>query len=194
LSTQPVVVVLAGPNGAGKSTVASALLHDALGVDEFVNADVIAGGLSAFNSGAVFMAAGRIMLRRVKDLAAQRVSFAFETTLASRSFAPWLEDLADSGFGVHIVFLWLSSPDLALQRVADRVRMGGHDVPPETVRRRYAAGLRNFFDLYEPIATTWSFYDASGPRPRLIAERLADNPAEVYDGPTWRRAQDPIRR
>lgn len=110
MSVQPIVVVLAGPNGAGKSTTAPALLLGTLGVPEFVNADVIAGGLSAFNTEGAAIAAGRVMLARLKTLATQRVSFAFETTLASRSFAPWLSGLKQSGYAVHILFLWLTNP------------------------------------------------------------------------------------
>ena len=136
----PSVVILAGPNGAGKSTAAPALLQGALAVDEFVNADVIARGLSAFEPDRVAIAAGRIMLARLDELAAQRVDFAFETTLATRSFAPWLLGLTLSGYDVHLFFLWLSSADLAVARVADRVRAGGHHVPEAVVRRRYSAG------------------------------------------------------
>lgn len=136
-------MILAGPNGAGKSTAAPELLQGELSVSEFVNADVIARGLSAFDPDRAAIAAGRVMLVRLNELARQRATFAFETTLASRSFAPWLRGLRTSGYAVHLVFLWLSSPDLAVQRVADRVRSGGHDVPPGTIRRRYGAGVRN---------------------------------------------------
>src|SRR5437762_7215509 len=122
--SSPSVGILAGPNGAGKSTVAPALLQGALAVGEFVNADVITGGLSAFEPDRVAIAAGRIMLARLSELAAQRVDFAFETTLASRSFAPWLRSLRMSGYDVHLFFLWLSSADLAIARVADRVDSG----------------------------------------------------------------------
>jgi predicted ABC-type ATPase len=157
----PNVVVLAGPNGAGKSTSAPSILKDALGVDEFVNADVIARGLSGFEPERAAMAAGRIMLARLRELALQRSSFAFETTLASRSFAAWLAERLLTGYQFHLVFLWLPSPDIAVARVAARVREGGHDVPEETIRRRYEAGLRNFFGLYQPMATTWEFWDNS---------------------------------
>jgi predicted ABC-type ATPase len=157
----PNVVVLAGPNGAGKSTCAPAILKNALGVDEFVNADVIARGLSGFEPDRAAMAAGRIMLTRLRDLARERKSFAFETTLASRSFAPWLADLIQTGYQFHLVFLWLPSPDMAVARVAARVSEGGHDVPEETIRRRFEAGLSNFFGLYQPMATSWGFWDNS---------------------------------
>lgn len=154
--------MLAGPNGAGKSTIASVLLRGRLKVTEFINADVIAEGLSAFAPEAAAIAAGRIMLSRAKELAARRLSFALETTLSSRSLGPWIARLIESGYAFHLVFLWLPSADIAVARVAERVRLGGHHVPEETIRRRYEAGLRNFFRLYRPIASTWQFHDNSG--------------------------------
>jgi len=182
---RPSVVILAGPNGAGKSTAAPALLHGTLAVNEFVNADVIARGLSAFDPDSAAIAAGRVMLARLRELAGQRVSFAFETTLASRTFAPWLRGLRASGYHVQLVFLWLPSADFAVERVADRVRAGGHNVPEETVRRRYRAGLRNFFNLYKPLASAWRLYDTSSPDPRLVAEGLESQPIRVYDEDVW---------
>ena len=183
--TRPSVVILAGPNGAGKSTAAPALLHGTLAVDEFVNADVIAHRLSASDPYSVAIAAGRVMLARLSELAERRISFAFETTLASRTLAPRLRDLRASGYQIHLLFLWLPSADFAIERVADRVRAGGHDVPAETVRRRYHSGLRNLFDLYEPLVSSWGLYDSSGPEPRLIAERLETLALKVYDDGIW---------
>src|SRR6266540_1469587 len=115
----PLIVMIAGPNGAGKTTMAPRLLQDALTVVEFVNADPIATGLSAFRPESVAMAAGRLMLARMKTLAQARQDFAFETTLASRSFAPWLTGLRASGYRMHLAFLSLSHPDLAVARVAE---------------------------------------------------------------------------
>lgn len=183
----PSVVVLAGPNGAGKSTAASALLHGTLAVNQFVNADAIAKGLAGFAPETVAMRAGRIMLDRLKELAANRENFAFETTLASRSFAPWLKTLAETGYRFHLVFLWLPTADMAVGRVANRVKMGGHDVPEETIRRRYAAGLRNFHCLYRPISTSWRVYDNSEDRkPRLIARGGGSDVDLIADAQTWR--------
>ena len=183
--TRPSVVILAGPNGAGKSTAAPALLHGTLAVNEFVNADVIARGMSATDPDSVAIAAGRVMLTRLGELATRRVSFAFETTLASRTFAPWLRNLRASGYQIHLLFLWLPSPEFAIERVSDRVRAGGHDIPAPIVRRRYRSGLRNLFDLYEPLVSSWGLYDSSGPVPRLIAERLETLPLKVYDEGIW---------
>ncbi len=156
------ICLLGGPNGAGKSTLAPLLLPRYLGIGEFVNADVIAQGLSAFQSEEVAMEAGRIMLRRLKELAAAGESFAFETTLASRSFAPWLRRLKMKGYGVHLTFVWLPSPGLAVARVGIRRRQGGHVVDEATVRRRYDAGLANFTRLYRPLADVWQVIDNSG--------------------------------
>jgi predicted ABC-type ATPase len=166
----PSVIIISGPNGAGKSTAAPHLLKGELAVSEFVNADVIARGLSAFEPERVAMAAGRIMLRRLDELAEQRTTFAFETTLASKSFAPWVVRLKESGYLFHLVYLWLPSAQMAIGRVESRVQQQGHHVPDEIVQRRYKRGLANFFQLFMPIATTWKMYynaDASGPR--LIA-------------------------
>ncbi len=129
------------------------------------------------------------MLGRLHELARRRDSFAFETTLATRSFAPWLRDLLASGYAVHLLFLWLSSADLAIERVADRVRSGGHDVPVDTIRRRHRAGIRNLVNLYQPIVTTWAVYDCSGPKSRLLAEGLESAPIKVYDSEVWAAVQ-----
>lgn len=187
-SASPLVVVVAGPNGAGKSTTAPRLLRGALAVGEFVNADPIAHGLSAFRPASVALAAGRVMLARLRTLAAARMSFAFETTLASRNFAPWLRTLRGQGFRVHLAFLSLPSADLAVARVAERVRQGGHDVPEDVIRRRFVAGLSNFFSLFESVADSWQMFDnseASGPRP--IASRRPGAPAVIDDVGAWQR-------
>jgi predicted ABC-type ATPase len=187
---KPRVVVLAGPNGSGKSTSAARLLRGALGVDEFVDADVIARGLSGFAPERVAMAAGRIMLRRLKDLAAARAHFAFETTLASRTFAPWLADLKAVGYRVHLVYLWLPTADMAAARVAERVRSGGHDVPEDTIRRRYRAGWANFCKLYRPLADSWQVFDnGTVGKPRLIAAGQGRRTKVVRNRPLWERIQ-----
>lgn len=153
------VTVLAGPNGAGKTTAAPRLLRDMLGLVEFVNADTIAQGLAGFAPEIVAIEAGTVMFDRIRQLGAHRRSFAFETTMASRSLAPWLAELMQSGYEFHVVFLWLPNADFAVQRVADRVQLGGHSVPEATIRRRYDRGLRNFFQIYQPMATAWRLCD-----------------------------------
>ena len=189
------VIVLAGPNGAGKSTTAPSLLKGTLAVREFVNPDPIAQGLSGFRPNHVALAAGRIMLDRLHELARLRADFAFETTLASRSYAPWLRELRKAGYRVHLIFLWLPSADVAVARVRERVRMGGHAVPEATIRRRYAAGLRNFFALYRPLADTWQVYDNSGSStPRPIARGRLGRITTVADQAVWNRIEGGVRR
>lgn len=188
--SSPSVVVVAGPNGAGKSTTAEALLADTLAVDDFVNADVIARGLSGFAAEGAAFAAGRIMLARMRELAAERGSFAFEATLASRGLASWLLGLRASGYRVHVVYLWLACPELAILRVRQRVRVGGHGVPEETVRRRYQRSLSHFFELYRPLAASWRVYEnGSLQGPRLVARGRGETVDEVLDAEFWRRIQ-----
>lgn len=190
----PSVVVLCGPNGAGKSTAAETLLRDTLAVAEFVNADTIAQGLSGFRPAASALAAGRVMLARLHELAAKRDDFAFETTLASRSFAPWLRELAATGYRVQIVFVWLPTPELAVLRVRERVRAGGHDAPEDTIRRRYSRGIRNFLELYRPLAETWLVYDNSGANaPALFASGEGSRTERILDEERWRAFRSSAR-
>jgi len=190
----PLIVVIAGPNGAGKSTAAPMLLREALAVDEFVNADTIALGLSAFRAEQAAVAAGRVMLARLHTLAQSRDSFAFETTLASRSFAPWLRVRRTEGFRVHLAFLSLPTVELAIARVRERVRLGGHDVPEPVIRRRYIAGLRTFFTLYRNIADEWQMLDNSDAMgPRLIASSHIGSPPAIVDEHGWHRLLEHTR-
>lgn len=182
----PHVIVLAGSNGAGKSTAAPRLLRGKLHVHEFVNADIIAQGISAYNSNAVAFQAGQIFLTRLRELAANRRDFAFETTLASRSIAPWLSELCRCGYRFHLFFFWLPSADAAIARVTERVRIGGHDVPEETIRRRYERGIGNFFQLYRPLTTMWRFYDNSGVGPpRILAQGTGSRETRIADESKW---------
>ena len=176
-------MVIAGPNGAGKSTIAPHLLRDALGLREFVNADTIAAGISGFDPERAAFAAGRLMLARLHHLAEQRQSFAFETTLASRHFAPWIRELKRGGYRFELVFLWLPSAEEAIARVQLRVQAGGHDVPKATIRRRFSRGLGNFLDLYRGLADQWLLVDNSRPSPTMtvIARGGADQPDVVLD-------------
>ena len=125
------------------------------------------------------------MLARLHELAAARTTFAFETTLASRSFAPWIRRLVDEGYEFHLVFFWLPSADVAIQRVASRVRAGGHNVPAETIRRRYTAGIANFFGLYAPLATSWRLLDNTLGGASLIASGQGGDAVRVLNQTTW---------
>jgi len=182
----PQVIVIAGPNGAGKTTLAPFLLRDTLGLMEYVNADPIALGLSGFNPGSVAFEAGRIMLKRLHDLAEQRKTFAFESTLAAKSYIRWIEGLRGGGYNFQLMFLWLRSADLAIQRVRERVRAGGHNVVEDVIRRRYVTGLRNFWRLYQPLADAWSVYDNSASAKSLpIASGGKADPLLVRDQDSW---------
>lgn len=182
----PDVIVIAGPNGAGKSTLAPALLRDTLGILEYVNADTIAEGLSAFAPEDASFDAGRVMLGRLHDLASDGKDFAFETTLASRFYSQWLQQLKTQGYRVSLIFLWLESADLAVERVKERVRMGGHNIPEETIRRRYDRGLKNLFELYLPVVDDWSLRDTSFARSVEIVRYTEKTGLTVFDETKWK--------
>ena len=186
------IYMIGGPNGAGKTTSAMRLLPRLLQCDEYVNADAIAAGLSPFRPESTAIQAGRLMLQRIQHLARQGKDFAFETTMASRMFAPFLEECRSHGHSAHLLFLWLQSPELAIKRVAARVRDGGHHVSEELIRRRFRTGLRNFFRLYVPVADSWTLYDNSGYTPRLVALGSCAGPMVVHDGPTWAGIQEAL--
>ncbi len=181
----PHVIIIAGPNGAGKTTTAPALLNEALTINNFVNADTIAAGLCAFAPEKAAIQAGRAMLDRIHYLADQNEDFAFETTLASRSFAPWIKELKKKKYLFHLEFLWLENADLAVSRVQERVKLGGHFVPEVTVRRRYVAGLKNFFKLYEPIADSWRLYNNSSMNHIVPIASKHNNELEIHDNLIW---------
>lgn len=188
MGRHPVAVIIGGSNGAGKSTTAPSLLCGVLAVDEFVNADMIATGLSAFHPEGASLQAGKIMLRRLDQLAESRTSFAFESTLSGRTYIHRIRSLQEAGYTLHILFLFVSSVELALTRVAERVRMGGHNVPEEDVRRRYVAGIRNFLDVYSPLAATWRVYDNSNiALPKLVAHGKGDRLVRNVLPDTWER-------
>ena len=183
----PNVIIIAGPNGAGKSTLAPHLLRDTFGILEYVNADTIAEGLSGFAPENAAFDAGRIVLRRLHELAADQKDFAFETTLASRSYAVWLRELQDSGYTISLIFLWLENVDVAIQRVDARVRAGGHSIPEDTIRRRYERGIKNLFGLYLPFVNSWRGFDASTISPSEIARSDERGGETVFDSTLWKQ-------
>lgn len=189
------LVVIAGPNGAGKSTAAPYLLQGALGVSTFVNADTIARGLDPLRPEEAAIAASRAMLERMAELAAEKTDFAFETTLAGKSFAPWIRQLQQEGYVFHLVFLYLPGPEIAISRVAHRARLGGHDVPEEMIRRRYTRGLKSFFGSYGLMADSWWFYDNSSYEvTKLVAFKSANSARGseeiIVDHRTWNLLQE----
>jgi len=173
--------VISGCNGAGKTTASYSVLPDMLNCKEFVNADEIAKGLSPFQPDKVAIEAGRIMLSRVKDLIKHNVDFAFETTLASKSYAPLIRDAQLNGYFVTLVFFWLNSPELAIERVKTRVNSGGHDIPVDTIKRRYKSGIENLSKLYLPICDYWMVIDNSIAPFQIIAEGFKKTNIEIYN-------------
>ena len=153
---KPTIHIVAGSNGAGKTTFATQFLPKFAKCNEFVNADLIAKGLSPFNPDTAAFSAGRIVLERIRDFIHKKISFGFETTLSGKTYLKILSDAKKNGYQIHIYFLWLPSANLAISRIADRVREGGHDIPSDAVRRRYVSGVQNFFREYSKIADTWN--------------------------------------
>jgi predicted ABC-type ATPase len=183
---EPQVIVVAGPNGAGKSTLAARLVPERFGLVHYVNADVIAQGLSAFQPESVAIDAARVMLQRLETLSSRRQHLALETTLSGRSYAAWLSRLRSTGYVFHLLFVSLNSPELAVDRVATRVRLGGHNIPEDTIRRRFNLGIKNLFGLYMPLADTWSVYDNSeGGYPRLVANGQGQKEPTVIELDVW---------
>lgn len=164
------VVIIAGPNGAGKTTFAREFLPREAGLPIFINADLIAAGLSPFDPDAAAFRAGRMMLEEIDRRAQAGESFAFETTLSGHTYLRRIHAWRAAGFVVKLIFLSLGSPEDAIARVAMRVRQGGHDVAPDVIRRRFNSGLRNFLDLYRNRVDYWQWLDNSGPLPRLLDE------------------------
>ena len=162
--------IIAGCNGAGKTTASYTVLPDILECKEFVNADEIARGLSPFNPEGVAIEAGRLMLQRIEDLLNKDESFAIETTLASKSYAELIRRAQAKGYIVTLLFFWLKKPDLAVQRVAQRVRNGGHNIPEDVIRRRYVAGITNLFRLYMQVVDSWAVYaNSENPRKKIAS-------------------------
>lgn len=162
------MIIIAGPNGAGKTTFAKEFLPNEANCPVFVNADLIAAGLSPFSPEQAAFKAGRLMLREIDGYAARGESFAFETTLSGRAYARRIPEWQASGYQVSLYFLRLQSPELAIARVAERVRQGGHNVPEGVIRRRFRAGLQHFETLYKTLVDDWMLFDNSGESPDLV--------------------------
>ena len=167
--------IISGCNGAGKTTASYTILPEILNCDEFVNADEIAKGLSPFNPESASIKAGRLMLERIKSLIDKKLDFAFETTLATKSYKNFIELARQKGYEITLLYFWLSSPNLAVKRVETRVKEGGHNIPTDVIIRRYHNGLKNFFNLFEPMVDNWIFIDNSGEPYEIVAEKLIDS-------------------
>jgi predicted ABC-type ATPase len=163
------VYIIAGPNGSGKTTFAIKFLPVYANCPNFINADMIAQGLSPFEPQSAAIKAGKLVLQQIYEFANRNVDFAFETTLAGKSYVKFFKNLKTKGYALHIFFLWIPSPELAIARIKDRVAEGGHDVKSEDVRRRFRRGIHNFLKLYAPLSNSWTLFDNSKTKPVLVA-------------------------
>lgn len=177
--------IIAGPNGAGKTTASYTVLPEMLDCREFVNADEIAKGISPFQPDKAAIDAGRLMLQRIKELIKHNADFAFETTLSTRSYVNTILKAKESDYFVTLVYFWLSSPQLAIERVRSRVEDGGHDIPVDVIKRRYLSGIKNLFNLYLPISDYWMVIDNSENPFKLIAEGNKNTDRKVNDINIW---------
>lgn len=175
------VYVIAGPNGVGKTTFANEFLPKYAKCPTFVNADLIAQGLAPFKPGTVAIKAGKLLVERIRELGEREETFAFETTLAGRRYGDVLRKMKAKGYRIHIFFLWIPSVQMALARIANRVRMGGHSIPSDTVERRFKRGLHNFLFEYQNLADSWYLFDNSDIPPALVAKE-EEGKRTVLDG------------
>lgn len=178
-SPSPTIYVIAGCNGAGKTTFAKVLLPLEVKCLNFLNADLIAHGLSPLNTRAAAIKAGRLLLREFRTFVDRRESFAVESTLSGTTYLSLLRQGSQRGFKIYLYYLWLPNAALAIARVRERVKMGGHDVPVADIRRRYGRSLRHFADDYALLADRWAVWDNQISPPRLMAESTTCSPSQL---------------
>lgn len=190
----PNLYIIAGCNGAGKTTASFTILPEMLNCKEFVNADNIAAGISPFNPESVAIEAGRLMLSRIRELMEDGVDFAFETTLATRSYVSLVRKAKDIGYKVTLLFIWLDSPATAMRRVADRVTKGGHSIPGDVIERRYYRGISNLVNLYIPICDRWMLVENETITPKPIAEGGIDIDNIIINAYIWKVINEQAKR
>lgn len=185
--------IISGCNGAGKTTASYTVLPEILHCREFVNADEIARGLSPFNPEGVAIEAGRLMLQRIESLLSQDVSFSIETTLATKTYINLVRLAQRRGYQVHLIFFWLENPELAVQRVAERVKKGGHNIPTDVIYRRYVTGISNLFKYFMNEVDLWMIYDNSRSPRTFVARggRMVD--VEIYSENTYNKISAYVR-
>ena len=184
----PNLYIIAGPNGAGKTTAAYNLLPDVLHCPNFVNADEIVRGLSPFTPETVSFQAGRIMLQRIDELLPQKVDFAIETTLSTRSYVQLVRRAQALGYRVHLIFFFLENEEQAIARVAQRVSNGGHGIPEEDIRRRFTRGIYNLINLYMPICDSVLVYNNMRTPAQLVARKKTQTSAiDVIESEMWKQ-------
>jgi predicted ABC-type ATPase len=186
--------IISGPNGAGKTTASYTVLPKILQCKEFVNADEIARGLSPFNPESVAIEAGRLMLKRISELLQRNESFSIETTLSTRSYFRLVEKAHSQGYDVTLLFFWLKSPQQAIERVAERVAKGGHDIPEDIIVRRYWEGLDNLFKIYMPIVDTWILVNNSETPRSVVATGGKDQKTIIKDNKHFKTIEEYVKR
>jgi predicted ABC-type ATPase len=184
----PTFYLIAGPNGAGKTTFAKTFLPLYADCPRFLNADLIAAGISPFDPDKVAVRAGRILLEQMHSMIEQKETFSVETTLSGRGYLKLIHAMKADGYRFVLFYLWISSPEMAIARVAQRVRQGGHNIPEKVIRRRYSAGLQNLFDTYKDLADDWFLLDNRKIPPQLIAASEAGQ-TQILDHVTYDRLQ-----
>ena len=185
--------IISGCNGAGKTTASYTVLPEILLCKEFVNADEIAKGLSPFNPESMAIEAGRLMLKRIDELLATRTSFSIETTLATRSYTRLITRAQSAGYKVSLIYFWLNSPELAVNRVLQRVNEGGHNVPIDTIYRRYQAGINNLFRIYAPRVDYWLLADKSVSPRVIVAEGCQQGEDRIYELELFNRIKSYVK-
>lgn len=186
--------IISGPNGAGKTTASYTVLPKILQCKEFVNADEIARGLSPFNQESVAIEAGRLMLKRISELLRRNESFSIETTLSTRSYFRLVEEAHSQGYDVTLLYFWLKSPQQAIERVAERVAKGGHDIPKDTIIRRYWEGLDNLFKIYMPIVDTWILVNNSETPRSIVATGGINQETIIKDNKHFKTIEEYVKR
>jgi predicted ABC-type ATPase len=186
----PNLYVIAGCNGAGKTTASYTILPEMLNCQEFINADEIAKGLSPFSPDRAAIEAGRIMLTKIKKHLNDQQDFAFETTLSTKSYRNIIQKSKNQGFKVTLLYFWLESVDLAVERVKTRVSEGGHDIPINVIRRRYYSGIKNLFEIYMPICDYWLIIDNSEIDSQIICEGMQDTWSDIKNSIIFERIKE----
>lgn len=181
----PNIYLIAGCNGAGKTTASMTLLPEMLDCNEFVNADNIAAGISPLQPEKASFEAGRLMLQRIDRLVKSKVDFAIETTLSSKNYISKVEYWQHLGYDIVTIYFWLNNPDLAIERIQERVKKGGHFIPNKTVIRRYYRGIKNLFDYFLKRSNYWLVIDNSKEIPDILAEGIRDIDHEIFNKDTW---------
>ncbi|MFM2225574.1 MAG: hypothetical protein RJA07_1776 [Bacteroidota bacterium] len=184
----PTLYILAGCNGAGKTTVAKTLLPQLFNCDEFVNADLIARGISPYHPEEVSIQAGKIMIERINFLASQKKTFAIETTLSSKSYLSFIKNCSAIGYKIELFYFWLNSFEMAVSRVEQRVIEGGHNIPKNDIERRYFRGIQNLTNLYIPICNAWLVFNNSNKHhSEMIASGEFDEVQKIFNFETWNK-------